>query len=50
MLSDDLIIRIYEVSGEGGEGEILFGFDIEEAHEVDLLERKLAVLKTKETG
>ena len=46
MLSDDLIVRIYEASGEGGEGEILLGFNIEEAYEIDFLEWKLAVLKT----
>lgn len=43
--SDDYIIRIYDASGEGVKAEILFGFHIEEAYEVDLMEKKLAVLK-----
>jgi alpha-mannosidase len=45
--TDDYIIRIYDASGEGAKAEILFGFRVEEAYEVDLMEKKLAVLKTQ---
>ena len=45
--SDDYIIRIYDASGEGAKTEILFGFQVKEAYEVDLMEKKLAILKTQ---
>lgn len=45
--SDDYIIRIYDASGEGAEAEIIFGFNIKEAYEDDLMEKKLAILKPR---
>jgi len=45
--SDDYIIRIYDASGEGAKAEILFGFQVKDAYEADLLEKKLAILKTQ---
>jgi alpha-mannosidase len=45
--SDDYIIRIYDASGEGAKTEIVFAFQVKEAYEVDLMEKKLAVLKTQ---
>ncbi|MEM2050420.1 MAG: glycoside hydrolase family 38 C-terminal domain-containing protein [Thermoproteota archaeon] len=39
--SDDIIIRIYDATGEGGEAEITLGFPVIEAVESDLLERDL---------
>jgi alpha-mannosidase len=46
--SDDYIIRIYDASGEGAEAEILFGFQVKEAYEADLMEKKQANLETHE--
>ncbi|MGB9718398.1 MAG: glycoside hydrolase family 38 C-terminal domain-containing protein [Thermoproteota archaeon] len=40
--SDDIIIRIYDATGEGGEAEITPGFPVAEAVETDLLERDLS--------
>jgi alpha-mannosidase len=45
--SDDYVIRIYDASGEGAKAEIIFGFQIKEAYEADLMEKKLAILKTQ---
>ena len=45
--SDDYIIRIYDASGEGAKAEILFGFQVKDAYEADLMEKKLAILRTQ---
>jgi alpha-mannosidase len=42
--SEDCVVRMYDATGKGAEAEILFGFRIQEAHEVDMLERTLNVL------
>jgi len=37
--SDDYVLRIYDATGTGAGAELVFGFDIQEASEVDMLER-----------
>ena len=37
--SDDYVLRIYDATGMGARAELVFGFDIQEASEVDMLER-----------
>jgi len=43
--SNDIVIRMYDATGEGAKAEVLFDFKIEEASEVDLMEREIDKLK-----
>jgi alpha-mannosidase len=43
--SNDIVIRMYDATGKGAEAEVLFDFKIEEASEVDLLEREIDKIK-----
>lgn len=43
--SNDYIVRIYDATGTESEAEFLFSFVIQEAFEVDMLERNLEALK-----
>jgi alpha-mannosidase len=43
--SDDYVMRIYDATGSGAEAELSFWFNVQEAHEVDLTEKKLQTLK-----
>jgi len=43
--SNDIVIRMYDATGEEAKAEVLFNFKIEEASEVDLMERKIDKLK-----
>jgi alpha-mannosidase len=45
--SDDYILRIYDAMGIEAEVELLFGFNVYEVYEVDVLERKLNILNPK---
>lgn len=46
--SNDFIIRIYDATGEGGETEIVFGFPVTEADDLDFLERDLSRLEVRD--
>ncbi len=46
--SSDIIIRIYDATGDGGEADITFGFLVTEAVESDLLERSLRKLNVQD--
>ena len=48
--SNDLVIRMYDATGEGAKVEVLFDFKIEKALEVDLMERKTNQLKVEGEG
>jgi alpha-mannosidase len=43
--SEDCIVRIYDATGSGAKAELTFGFNIREAEEVDLTEKKLRTLE-----
>jgi len=43
--SNDIVIRMYDATGEGAKAEVLFDFKIEEASETDLMERETDKLK-----
>jgi len=43
--SNEIVVRIYDATGEGAKAEVIFGFRIEEASEVDLMEREINKLK-----
>ena len=43
--SNDIVIRMYDATGEGAKAEVLFGFKIEKASETDLMEREINKLK-----
>jgi len=45
--SDDIIIRMYDATGEGAEAELTLGFEAERASEVDLMEKEVAQLELK---
>jgi alpha-mannosidase len=47
-LSDDLVIRVYDATGEGADAEILFSFDVKEIYETDLMENPIKAVKTEE--
>ena len=40
--SDDIILRIYDATGEGAKAEISFGFNMIGAKEVDLMEEEIS--------
>jgi len=40
--SDDIILRIYDATGEGAKAEISFGFNLSGAKEVDLMEKEIS--------
>jgi len=46
--SDDIILRIYDATGEGARAEIAFGFEVSEAKEVDLMEKELSKASLQE--
>jgi alpha-mannosidase len=46
--SDDVIIRIYDATGEGGEAELALGFPVTEAIDNDLLEEDMLGLKVQD--
>ena len=43
--SDDIIIRLYDATGEGAEAEVQFAFNVREAYEADLMEKPIKTLK-----
>jgi len=43
--SNDIVVRMYDATGEGAGTEVLFGFKIERALEVDLMEKEIDKLK-----
>jgi alpha-mannosidase len=43
--SENCIVRIYDATGSGAEAELTFGFNVREAEEVDLTEKKLRTLE-----
>jgi len=45
--SNDIVVRMYDATGEGATTDILFGFKIERASEVDLMEKEIDRLKPK---
>jgi len=45
--SDDIIIRMYDATGEGAEAELTLGFEAKRASEVDLMEKEIAQLELK---
>ncbi|MEM1581792.1 MAG: glycoside hydrolase family 38 C-terminal domain-containing protein [Candidatus Bathyarchaeia archaeon] len=45
--SDDLIIRIYDATGEGANAELYFNFIVKEAYETDLMETPIKPLKSQ---
>jgi len=46
--SDDLIIRVYDATGEGASAELLFSFNVKEVYETDLMESPVKAVKTQE--
>ena len=45
--SDDIIVRVYDATGEGAEAEVILGFKAEIAAEVDLMEKESGQLKVE---
>ena len=45
--SDDIIVRVYDATGEGAEAEVILGFKAEIATEVDLMEKESGQLKVE---
>jgi len=43
--SEDLVVRVYDATSSGAEAELTFGFDVREAEEVDLMEKKVQPLE-----
>jgi alpha-mannosidase len=43
--SEDCIVRIYDATGSGAEAELTFWFNVREAEEVDLTEKKVRTLE-----
>jgi alpha-mannosidase len=43
--SENCIVRIYDATGSGAEAELTFGFNVREAEEVDLTEKKVRSLE-----
>ena len=43
--SDDIIIRIYDATGEGAQAELTLGLEAERASEVDMMEKEIAQLE-----
>lgn len=46
--SNDIIIRLYDATGEGAESEIQFNFNIREVYEADLMENLIKALKIQD--
>ncbi len=42
--SNDYVLRLYDATGSGAKVELSFGFNVKEAYESDLLERKLKLV------
>jgi len=45
--SDDIIVRVYDATGEGAEAEVILGFKAEVAAEADLMEKESGQLKVE---
>ncbi|MFQ6095891.1 MAG: alpha-mannosidase, partial [Candidatus Bathyarchaeia archaeon] len=43
--SNDIVVRMYDATGEGAEAELILGFKAEEAAEVNLMEKEIGQLK-----
>jgi alpha-mannosidase len=43
--SEDYVVRVYDATGYGAEAELSFWFNVQEAYEVDMNEKKLQTLK-----
>lgn len=46
-VSDDIIVRIYDATGEGANVEVKFNFGLKEAFEADLMENPVKALKVR---
>lgn len=47
-LKNDIIIRLYDATGESAESEIQFNFSIREVYEMDLMENSIKALKIRD--
>jgi alpha-mannosidase len=45
--SDDIIVRLYDATGEGAEAEVQFAFNVKEVYEADLMENPIKALKVQ---
>jgi alpha-mannosidase len=43
--SENCIVRLYDATGSGADVELTFGFNVREAEEIDLMEKKLRILE-----